>query len=131
MPEMNAIPPLPTKKHFKSISYETLAASWFTSIGWEVLLPIIDHGKKTDLVVADDSNYYRIQIKSVETDDEKTFVHNSWGDVAIDFIIYFSKKGDWGYMVRPFSECRKKLNSPEHIRFHQHPKNFLKAFNKI
>ncbi len=89
MPRMNAIPPLSTKFHFKSISYETLAASWFTSAGWEVLLPIIDHGKKTDLVVADDQNYYRIQIKSLETDNEKTTVCNMWGDVAVDFIIYF------------------------------------------
>ncbi len=131
MPEMNAPIPLPTRQFCKSISYETLAASWFTSIGWEVLPPIIDHGKKTDLVVADDSNYYRIQIESVETDDEKAFIHNSWCDVAIDFIIYFSKKGNWGCMICPFPECRKKLNSPDHIRFHQHSKNFLKAFNRI
>lgn len=128
---MNANPSLPTKRHFKSISYETLAASWFTSAGWEVLLPMIDHGKKTDLVLADNSNFYRIQVKSVETDDERAFVQNMWGDVPIDFIIYFSKTGNWGYIAQPFKRKRKRLNSPGHIRFHQHPTNFLKAFSKM
>ncbi|TVO75889.1 group I intron-associated PD-(D/E)XK endonuclease [Sedimenticola selenatireducens] len=131
MPRMNAIPPLPTQAHFKSVSYETLATSWLTSDGWEVLLPVIDHGKKTDLVVADDLNYYRIQIKSLETNNEEVVVSNMWGDVAIDFIIYFSKTGNWGYIIRPFRENSKKLNAKGHIRFHQHPVNFLKAFKKI
>ncbi len=131
MPKMNVIPPLPTKTHFKSISYETLAASWFTSGGWEVLLPMIDHGKKTDLVLSDDSNFYRIQIKSLETKEEQVFVHNAWGDVSIDFVIYFSRVGNWGYILCPFQEKKKLLNSPDHIRFHQHPKNFLKAFDRI
>ncbi|MCU7805990.1 MAG: hypothetical protein KZQ96_22670 [Candidatus Thiodiazotropha sp. (ex Lucinoma borealis)] len=125
MPRMNTVPSLTTKFHFKSISYETLAASWFTSAGWEVLMPIIDHGKKTDLVVADDSNYYRIQIKSLETNDEGVFINNMWDDANINYIIYFSRIGNWGYIVHPFNQKRKRLNSPGHIRFHQHPKNFL------
>ena len=131
MPRKNAIFTSPEKQHYKQISYETLAASWFTSDGWEVLLPIIDHGKKTDLVIADDLNYYRIQIKTLESSSEDILVDNKWGDVNIDFIIYFSRTSNWGYIMRPFTEDRKKLNSPGHIRFHQHHKNFLKAFDKI
>ena len=49
----------------KQLSFENLVAAWLLSDGWEVLIPAIDHGKKTDLVVADDSNYYRIQVKQM------------------------------------------------------------------
>jgi len=115
----------------KQLSFENLAAAWLLSDGWEVLIPAIDHGKKTDLVVADDNNYYRIQVKSIQSNDESIKVENKWGDVKIDYVIYFSRTGPWGYITPAFEENRKPLNSSGHIRFHHNQINFLKAFKKI
>ena len=39
----------PALQHDKQVSFETLAASWFTFDGWDVLFPIIDHDMKIDL----------------------------------------------------------------------------------
>jgi len=60
----------------KQLSYENLVAAWLLGDGWEVLIPAIDHGKKTDLVVADDTNYYRIQVKTLESSVESIKVEN-------------------------------------------------------
>jgi hypothetical protein len=119
-----------TAKHYKSIAYETLAASWFLNDGWETYVPLVDHGMKTDLIIADGKHFYRIQVKSVDTNDESVVVENKWNKAEIDYVIYFSRQGDWGYITPPFREDRRKLNSPGHIRFHQHPKTFTKAFGK-
>ncbi|TFH08323.1 MAG: hypothetical protein E4H07_07860 [Nitrosomonadales bacterium] len=115
----------------KQLSFESLVASWLTFDGWEVLIPAIDHGKKTDLVVADGSSYYRIQVKSIESRYEATFVENKWKGSKIDYVIYFSRNEEWGYITPAFQECRRKLNSLGHIRFHKHQTNFLKAFKKV
>ncbi|MDX8128027.1 group I intron-associated PD-(D/E)XK endonuclease [Methylomonas sp. OY6] len=115
----------------KQLSYEQLVAAWFSSDGWEVLVPAIDHGKKTDLVVADDTNFYRIQVKTVESSNDSITVENKWKGAKIDYVIYFSRTAEWGYIAPAFSENRKRLNSPDHIRFHNHPVNFLKAFRKV
>lgn len=115
----------------RHMSYEQLVAAWLLSDGWEVLIPMLDHGMKTDLVVADDNNFYRIQIKCLDTTDESTNVSNQWKGKKIDFVIYFSLKHDWGYIARAFNEGHKKLNSEDHIKFYPHPTNFLRAFKKI
>ncbi|PLW69524.1 hypothetical protein C0039_07565 [Pseudohalioglobus lutimaris] len=128
MPVKNLPPKDTTASHYKSISYETLAASWLLNDGWETYLPLVDHGMKTDLIIADGNNFYRIQIKSVDTNDECFVVDNKWSKSAIDYVVFFSRQGDWGYITPPFPEDQRKLNSPGHIRFHQHPKNFTKAF---
>jgi hypothetical protein len=131
MPVKNSNRSTPAFQHYKNVSFETLAASWFTYDGWEVFVPIIDHDMKTDLLVGDGTNFYRIQIKTVESSDESHFVENKWGDAKIDFVIYFSRTANWGYLVKPFTQRRKRLNAPENIKFHQHPKPFVKAFNRI
>jgi len=131
MPVKNANRTTPAYQHYKNTSFETLAASWFTYDGWEVFVPVIDHDMKTDLLVSDGCSFYRIQIKTVETRDEKHFVDNKWGEAEIDFVIYFSRTANWGYMTKPFKQRRKRLNAKEHIRFHQHQKQFIKAFNSI
>jgi len=115
----------------KQLSYEQLTCAWLSSDGWEVLIPAIDHGKKTDLVIADDSHYYRIQIKSIDSKDESLYVDNKWKGSNIDYVIYFCRSADWGYIAPAFNQCRKRLNSEDHIRFHAHPKQFLKAFKQI
>jgi len=131
MPIKNVTQSLPASQCYKNLSFETVASGWFSGDGWEVLIPLVDHGKKTDFVVADDSNYYRIQIKTIDAKDESILVENKWGDKDIDYVIYFSRDSNWGYIARAFSEKRKRLNSPDHIRFHQHHKQFLKAFARI
>lgn len=78
MPVKNAHRTAPAYQHYKQISYENLAASWFTADGWEVFMPVTDHDRKTDLVVADDNHYYRIQVKSLENGDDNVFVENKW-----------------------------------------------------
>jgi hypothetical protein len=54
MPVKNAVLKQTTLAAHKQLSYEQLLSAWLLSDGWEVLIPVIDHGKKTDLVVADD-----------------------------------------------------------------------------
>jgi hypothetical protein len=92
---------------------------------------MIDHGLKTDVVISDGDRFYRIQVKSIDSHDENMVVVNKWGNANIDYVIYFSKTGNWGYVIRPFRQNRKRLNSAEHIRFHKDPKNFVKAFTLI
>ncbi|MEW6992304.1 hypothetical protein AADZ91_16670 [Colwelliaceae bacterium 6441] len=131
MPVKNANRTAPANQYYKNTSFETLAASWFTYDGWEVFVPVIDHDMKTDLLVSDGVNFYRIQIKTVESADESHFVENKWGEAKIDYVIYFSKSASWGYITKPFKNRRKRLNSPDNIKFHQHHKPFIKAFNLI
>jgi Holliday junction resolvase-like predicted endonuclease len=115
----------------KHISREHQVATWLMSDGWEVLQPMLDHGMKTDLVIADDNHFYRIQIKCVDTADETIKVSNQWKNKRIDFVIYFSLKHHWGYIARAFTQNKKRLNSPDHIKFFQDSKNFLNAFKRI
>jgi len=131
MPIKNANRTEPALNHYKHISYETLAASWLTEDGWEVFMPLVDHDKKTDLLIADDDNFYRIQVKAINSLDEGFTVENKWEGKDIDYVIYFSMQGSWGYITKPFKTKHAKLNSDGHVRFHQHPTNFLKAFMKI
>lgn len=131
MPVKNSNIKQQTLAAHKQLSYENLVAAWLLGDGWEVLIPAIDHGKKTDLVAADDTNFYRIQVKSVESNDESIKVENKWKGAKIDYVIYFSRTGEWGYIAPAFNENTKRLNAPEHIRFHKHPTNFLKAFRKV
>ena len=93
MPVKNLPPKDTAAKHYKSISYETLAASWLLNDGWETYLPLVDHGMKTDLIIADGNSFYRIQIKSVDSKDESIVVENRWNDAAIDYVVFFRGKG--------------------------------------
>lgn len=131
MPVRNAAIKETTLAAHRQLSYENLLAAWLLGDGWEVLIPAIDHGKKTDLVVADDNLYYRIQVKSLQSANEGVSVENKWQGAKIDFVVYFSVQGEWGYITPAFPEGSRPLNSPGHIRFHKHPNNFIKAFKKI
>ncbi|KIO36316.1 group I intron-associated PD-(D/E)XK endonuclease [Shewanella sp. cp20] len=119
-----------TAKFYKSISFETLAASWFQMDGWEVFLPMADHGSKTDLVISDGSSFYRIQVKSLDTHKENVIVQSQWDGVDIDYVLFFSRYGQWGYITQPFTG-KVKLNQKGHLRFHQNGKNFNRMFARI
>lgn len=121
------------EKHYQNHSFETLTASWLTADGWEVLVPMIDHGRKTDMVISDGTKFYRIQVKSLECSNESVVVENRWrnADSPIDYVIYFSKAAPWGYVAKAFKEARKPLNYKGHVRFNQNAKHFIAAFKKI
>ncbi len=117
-------------KNYISLSYELLAQAWFIKAGLVVEKITADFGDKTDLVVFDRRKSYRIQIKSITATTENILVKNQWAGADIDYVIYFNKLDEWGYIVPAFEEGQRRLNSRDHIRFHQHPKNFIKAFLK-
>jgi hypothetical protein len=131
MPIKNSAPAITAAKHYENISYETQAASWLLNDGWEVYQPMIDHGMKTDLLIPDGHKLYRIQIKTLESSNENAIVENKWGNADIDYVIYFSKKGNWGYITKPFKQRTKPLKSKGHIRFHKAQQPFAKAFELI
>lgn len=119
-----------TKQFYENISFENQVETWLLRDGWQVFKPYVDHGSKTDVLISDGQHYYRIQVKSINTRDESMVVKPSWkSEDIIDFVIYFSKKAPWGYITPPFNHPRK-LKHPDHIRFHQDPINFVKAFNQ-
>lgn len=120
-------------RQYTNISFEQYAARLFLADGWEVFNPVVDHGRKTDLLVSDGQIFYRIQVKSLETTDESVTVRNMWrtSDTKVDFVIYFSKPGNWGYIIKPFTSRLKRLNHADGVRFHQHEKSFAQAFAKI
>ena len=121
MPVLNATIKETTLAAHKQLSFENLLAAWLLSDGWEVLIPAIDHGKKTDLVVADDNRYYRIQVKSILSANEAINVENKWQGAKIDYVVYFSVNGEWGYITPAFSEASRPINFPGHVRFHKQP----------
>jgi len=98
--------------------------------GWQVFLPILDHGHQTDLLISDGPNYYRIQVKTVEVGKDHV-VHNVWKGSDIDYVIYFVRNGEWGVIAPAFPENRRKLIHDEHQRFEKNSKSFLKAFHLI
>ncbi|MBO2568872.1 hypothetical protein I6M39_07620 [Shewanella algae] len=102
MPIKKTSTPSETAQFFKSISFETLAASWLQADGWEVFMPLTDHGSKTDLLISDGRQFYRIQVKSLQTNDENTMVEAQWPKDKIDYVLYFSRAGNWGYITPPF-----------------------------
>ncbi|MDN5645023.1 MAG: hypothetical protein L0G67_06655 [Acinetobacter sp.] len=120
-----------TLSQYKNHSYEYLLLSWLLSDGWDASMPSLDVYAKTDIQILDGRTVYRIQVKSLYSADDNIVVENKWEDADIDYVIYFSRNAEWGYIVPAFKEKKRNLKSQNHIRFHQHPTNFLKNFNKI
>jgi hypothetical protein len=61
MPVLNANLKATTLAAHHQLSFEEQVCAWLSSAGWEVLVPLVDHGRKTDLVIADDADYYRFR----------------------------------------------------------------------
>ena len=118
-------------KAMRNCSYESLCATWLMQAGWEVFLPLIDHGHKTDLLVSDGPNHYRIQIKTIEAQDEHTEIENRWKGSSLQFVVYFAKNSNWGYIISAFATNRKKLDAAGGQKFEQKKDSFLKAFHAL
>lgn len=113
----------------KNHAFEFLVATWLMQDGWQVFTPLVDAGHAVDLIVSDGVKFHRLQIKSVETQDEDAYVRNDWKDKQIEYVIYFTQRSNWGYVCPAFSSNRKRLNDPSHQRFQQNRNDFLAAFH--
>jgi hypothetical protein len=131
MPVLNAKLKATTLAAHLHLSFEQQVSAWLSSAGWEVLVPLVDHGRKTDLVIADDEDYYRIQVKSLHTHDPHVRVNNKWQGARLDYVIYFSTLAEWGFIAPAFLEGSRPLDAPGHVRFRAQRTNFLKAFNRV
>lgn len=38
--------------------------------GWQVFIPVLDNGHKTDILISDGISYHRLQIKTIEAKSE-------------------------------------------------------------
>jgi hypothetical protein len=113
----------------KNHSYEFLVATWLMQDGWQVFAPLLDAAHAVDLIASDGPNSYRIQIKSLESQDESCDIHNAWKDKHIDYVVYFAQRSNWGYVCPAFATNSKALNHASHQRFQQTRKDFLRAFH--
>jgi hypothetical protein len=120
-----------THQTLKNVSFESQVVTWLMQDGWQVFLPMLDHGHKTDILISDGPHYYRIQVKTVEAIGEDHEVFNSWSNSNVDCIIWFARNSTWGYITKAFEENKRKLSYDGHQRFIQNKNDFLKAFHKL
>lgn len=99
--------------------------------GWQVFSPLIDNGHKTDLLISDGPNFYRVQVKTIEASGDDRYIENRWKDSNLDIVIVFARNSNWGYVMPAFKTNRRKLNSEGHQKFKSGKNEFLKAFHKI
>ena len=116
-------------KLHKNHSYELLVATWLMRGGWQVFAPLLDAAHGVDLIASDGRKSYRLQIKSLESQDEHRPVQNVWKGKHIDYVIYFAQRSNWGYVCPAFSSNQKRLDDPAHKRFQQNAKAFMAAFH--
>jgi hypothetical protein len=95
----------------KNHAYELLVATWLMQDGWQVFTPLVDAAHAVDLIASDGPKSYRLQIKSVKSQDEASYVPNCWKERHIDFVIYFAQRSNWGY-VCPASRFPILLQMP-------------------
>lgn len=120
-----------THKTMKNTAFESQVVSWLMQDGWQVFLPVLDHGHKTDILISDGPKFYRIQVKTVEAAGEDHEVFNMWQDNFLDCVVYFARNSNWGYVAPAFEEDKRKLNHQSHQRFNHSKNEFLTAFHKL
>jgi len=112
-------------------SFESMVVSWFMQDGWQVFLPILDNGHQTDILISDGPNYYRIQVKTVEASGEDHVVHNQWENSNVDVVLFFARNSNWGVVAPAFEDQKRPMNHPEHRKFIQNRKDFLREFHQV
>lgn len=120
-----------THEALKHSSYESMVVSWLMQDGWQVFIPILDHGHQTDMLISDGPNYHRVQVKTIKASGEDHEVENKWKESNVNVIVYFARNSNWGYVAPAFPEDKRKLNTAGHQRFEQNKNDFLKAFHKL
>jgi hypothetical protein len=112
-------------------SYESRLVSWLMQDGWQVFLPILDHGHQTDILISDGPNYYRIQVKTVEATGDDHVVYNRWEGSNVDVVVFFARNSNWGVIAPAFTDEKRPLNHEGHRKFEQKRKDFLREFHQI
>lgn len=120
-----------THQALKNTSFESMVVSWLMQDGWQVFLPVLDHGHQTDILISDGPNYFRIQVKTVGASGDAHEVNNQWKDSNVSCVVFFARNSNWGYITPAFEEEKRPLNYTGHKKFEQCKKEFLKAFHKI
>ena len=120
-----------THQALKNTSFESMVVSWLMQDGWQIFLPVLDHGHQTDLLISDGPNYYRLQVKTIEATGDNHEVMNCWKDSNVDVVVYFARNSNWGVITPAFKENKRKLNHEGHRKFIQNKKEFLREFHKL
>ena len=121
-----------THDALRNVSYESQVITWLMQDGWQVFRPVLDNGHKTDILISDGPNFHRIQVKTVKALDDDLFISNGWKGSDVDVVIVFARNSTWGYVMKAFSEDKRKLNAKGHQKFEKHTgKDFLAAFHKV
>lgn len=94
-----------TAQSLKNHSFEMLVATWFMQAGWQVFVPLLDHGHCTDLLISDGPHYYRLQVKTIEAQKEDIEIHNKWSHSNVQFVALFAKNSNRGYVMPAFAEA--------------------------
>ncbi|WP_109077495.1 hypothetical protein [Aggregatibacter kilianii] len=132
MPRRLTQTPVNTHSTMKNVAFESQVVAWLMHDGWQVFTPVLDNWHKTDILISDGEQYFRIQIKTLSAEKgKKTEIENCWGDSKIDYVIYFAREGEWGYILPAFSENKRMLNHAEHRFFELKRKEFLTAFHIV
>ena len=119
-----------THQALKNTSFESKVVSWLMQDGWQVFLPVLDHGHQTDILISDGPNFYRIQVKTVQASGEDHVVENKWESSNVDVVIFFARNSTWGVIAPAFEEKRRPLNHMSHRKF-VGKKEFLKEFHQL
>lgn len=83
-----------THDALKHSSYESEVVSWLMQDSWQVFIPILDHSHQTDILISDEPNYHRIQVKTVHASGEDHEVENKWKESNVDVVVYFSRNSN-------------------------------------
>ena len=134
-----------TAQVLTNVSFESLVVSWLMRDSWQVFIPMLDHAHRTDILISDGPNYYRLQVKTMDTTDKKEKdikIENKWDKSYLDksdpdyseshlnYIVWFARNPTYGYVMPAFSEKQRKLQTEGHSRFDD-GKSFLKAFHEL
>lgn len=85
-------------KLHRNHSFELLVASWLMDAGGHVFWPLLDAAHAVDLIVLDGPKSYRLQVKTVESQELNQVVKNCWKKRHLDYVIYFARSSNWGYV---------------------------------
>jgi hypothetical protein len=110
-------------------SFEFLVATWLMKAGWQVFWPLLDAAHCVDLIASDGEHSHRLQVKSLESQDEHQLVKNCWNGRRLDYLIYFAQRSNWGYVCPAFETNQKRLDDARHLKFIKNEKSFLAAFH--